>query len=672
MNLRTTAFFFAILGGLLFFRPPVYSQEAAGAVPMEEVVVTATRNTEAIRQVPANVSVISAREIEKSGATSIVEVLEKLESIQVRTYSGNPSQAVVDLRGFGGDSPFGKTLVLLDGKRLNNPDMQSINWLQTSLSNIERIEVVRGAGSVLYGDSALAGVINIITKKGIGKPEAQASISGGSYGLHDEQAGIRGAQGRISYSLNGENQGMEGYRSRSTYTSRGGGLNVGYSGTEAWNASFALSYNRTDFELPGSLTKAQYERDRRQAANPDDDGVNTDFHANLSLDARFGDAGSLSLPFLYGSKEITANYRSMAAYSEVDLDTYAFTPRYVLARNLFNHLNTLTVGLDYYDEELDKDGFGDREQREKINTAEFSRKSLGVYARNELFVLEDLILTLGYRTERAKIEGRERLADGTLAIPDSEKVHHAEAFESALTWMFGEKSKAFAKYATVFRYPFLDEQASYYGFGAGWDQFQTDLDKEKGKTYEVGVLFYPLPNLSVDLTLYRIDMEDEIAWDGTANRNLDKTRHEGIELGASYRWEKVAKIYGQMSLRNAEFRSGPNSGNEIPLVSKIIGSAGVIFYLPWGLELNPEMRYVGEAYPGGDNANAAEKIDDYAFLNLFLTYRTTLKDLKISAFAGVENLTDEKEALVYYYPYSGSSYYPLPGITAKGGIALKF
>ena len=229
-----------VLIGWLFFCPPAHSQQATGAVPMEEVVVTATRDTEEVRSVPANVSVITAKDIEESGATSLVEVLQKLESIQVRTYSGNPSQATIDLRGFGGDNPSGKTLVLLDGKRLNNPDMNSINWLQISLSNIEKVEVIRGAGSVLYGDSAIAGVINVITKKGEGKPEVSASVIGGSYGLHDEQVGIRGSQGKVSYALNGENSGMQGYRDRSTYTSRGAGLNLGYSGGEFWNASFAL------------------------------------------------------------------------------------------------------------------------------------------------------------------------------------------------------------------------------------------------------------------------------------------------------------------------------------------------------------------------------------------------------------------------------------------------
>ncbi|NTW16932.1 MAG: TonB-dependent receptor, partial [Syntrophaceae bacterium] len=174
-------------------------------IVMDEVVVTATRDTEEIRKVPANVSVITAEQIEKSGATTIPEILEKLESIQFRSYSGNASQSAMDMRGFGGDNPFGKTLIMLDGRRLNRPDMSSINWLQVPLNNVERIEVVRGASSVLYGDAAIGGVINIITKKGDGPPKFNASVIAGRYGLHDERVSVSGSTDKWTYALNGEN-----------------------------------------------------------------------------------------------------------------------------------------------------------------------------------------------------------------------------------------------------------------------------------------------------------------------------------------------------------------------------------------------------------------------------------------------------------------------------------
>jgi len=111
--------------------PGVKSRGEAPALRMEEVVVTATRDWEEVRKVPADVSVITEADIKKSGATSLVEVLEKLEGIQIRSYSGQSPQSMVDLRGFGGENPFGKTLVLIDGRRQNRPDMSSNNWFQS-------------------------------------------------------------------------------------------------------------------------------------------------------------------------------------------------------------------------------------------------------------------------------------------------------------------------------------------------------------------------------------------------------------------------------------------------------------------------------------------------------------------------------------------------------------
>lgn len=659
-------FLIGIVVGVSILVAPFAAQAGDGTLTLEEVVVTATRDREEVRNIPAHVTIITAEDIRQTGATSIVEVLEQVGSINVRTYSGNPSQASIDMRGFGGDNPYGKTLVMLDGRRLNRPDMASVNWLQIPVGAIERIEVVRGGGSVLYGEGAVAGVIHIITKRGTGTPAIEASAIAGSYGLHDEMIGISGSEGRLTYAVNGENQKTFGYRDRSRFSSCGAGVDLGYDATEALNFSFGLSYNETEYDLPGSLTKAQYEADRRQAGNPDDEGENDYLNANLGIEAFVGEYGSLTVDLLYGNKGITADYASYASYSVVEIDTYGITPKYVFEGDLFGCGNKLVCGVDYYYEELDKDGFNDRGKTSKKNDARLSRESLGLYIRDELYVLDDLILTLGYRQERAEIKGAESQADGT-PIFDERKVHHGEAVESALTWLVGKRSKFFVKYATVYRYPFLDEQASYYGFA--WDSFLTDLEKEKGTTYEAGTTLYPVENLMVSLTLFRINMCDEIVPNASwVNENLDETRHEGAEFDISYLWGDRVRLYGNVTYHNAEFRNGANAGKTVPLVPETTVNAGVVIDLPWHLELRPEMKYVGASYQGGDNSNTAEKVDRYTRFDVLLSYRPEpAGNYRFSAFVGAENLTDERHALINY-----GGYYPLPGITVKGGISVNF
>lgn len=260
-------------------------------VTLEEVIVTATRDAQEVRKTPANVTVITAADIEKTGATTVVEVLDRLEGIQFRTFSGNPSQAYIDMRGTGGDNPFGKTLVMLDGRRLNRTDMASINWLQTPVHMIERIEIVRGPGSVLYGDAAIGGVINIIPKKGKGRPVANASVLAGSYGLHNERIGVTGAAGSWTYALVGENNFSSGYRDRSKYAAQGGGFDVGYAAHDLLNVSLGVSFNRTDYQMPGALTKDQMRQDRRQYQpampayfmNANDNNDGRDKYTNVNL-----------------------------------------------------------------------------------------------------------------------------------------------------------------------------------------------------------------------------------------------------------------------------------------------------------------------------------------------------------------------------------------------------
>ena len=651
----------------LFLPASISAQEKENVVTMEEVVVTATRDKEEIRKIPANVSVITAKDIEESGATSIVEVLENLASINFISWSGNPSQAYVDMRGFGGDNPFGKTLVMLDGRRLNRPDMSGVNWLQIPVSNIEKIEVVRGTSSVLYGDASVAGVINIITKKGRDKPTVNASVIGGSYGLHNERAGITGSTGRFSYALNGENQKTFGYRQRSKFSSKDAGFDIGYDANDYFNVSFGASFNRTDFDLPGSLTKAQKEENPRQAGNLNDDGSNEYVNANLKVKSFLGDFGSFNINFMYGKKDITADMASWNTYAVTGINTYGVTPRYIYEEEFFGHNNKVILGFDYYYETLDKDKFSDKEKENKTHEAELTKENMGYYIRDEFNIFDELMLNIGYRNERTKIKGKEtKMSDGSIVF-DDKKIHKGEAYEASLLYLIGKKSKVFAKYATVYRYPFLDEQAAYSGYGS--DRFLPDLEKEKGKSTEVGTQFDPIENMKIGLTLFRIDMEDEIVYNSSTSRNenLDKTRREGAEFSISYKLGKVGKFYGNFTYHDAEFTNGQYNGKKMFLVPKKMANTGLEICLPRAFTLRPEMRYVGKCYQGGDKANTSEQMNDYTLYDLFLFYKPEFDNFEISAFLGVENLTDEKHSII-----SWGGYYPQPGITAKGGISFMF
>ena len=313
-----------------------------------------------------------------------------------------------------------------------------------------------------------------------------------------------------------------------------------------------------------------------------------------------------------------------------------------------------------------------------------TRDSLGYYVRDEFSILKNLIFSAGYRFEQASISGSNTdFFTSSNSFTDTKNTYNAEAYEAGLTWLWGKKSKVFAKYATVYRIPFLDEVASFNGGGGG---FLTNLDKEKGISMETGTEFYPLENLKIGLTLFRIDMEDEIQYVGFFptgyNQNTGSTRHDGAEVSLSYLWEKYARLYGNFTYHKATYEEPvpgyQNNKKELWLVPNQMANVGLEIYLPYNLMLRPEIRYVGDSFLSQDYNNTGEKLDSYTLINLYLSYKPSFGKLHMTAFCGVENLGNVNYSsfgsynVPGYGPGAPSTYYPMPGITFKGGLSFEF
>jgi len=496
---------------------------------------------------------------------------------------------------------------------------------------------------------------------------------------------------RWTYALNGENNFSFGYRERSKLSSQGGGFDAGYNAGDLLNVNLGVSFNKTDFQMPGGLTKAQIEQDRRQYqpatpanwsnAAPDDDASDKYTNVNLGIRSRFGAGGQAEINFLYGRKDLQSNTPSWSSgsFSDTGMDTYGITPKYILAGELFGFRNKVIAGLDYYREPYKKEFFSSRERTTKTGWADLTRESLGAYIRDEFSLLKNLILNAGYRTEQTTIEGSSTdLLTPANSFSNREKTYHAGAYEAGLTWLPGKQSKVFTKVATVYRMPFLDEVASFNGFGGS--SFLMDLEQEKGFSMEAGMEFHPLDNLKAGLTLFRIDMEDEIQyvyttpWTGH-NRNIGKSRHDGMEVSLSWLWEKRFRVYGNYTYHMATVEDGVYSKKQIPLTPNHMANAGMEIYLPWNLTLRPEVRYVSEAYLSQDFDNNTEKLEAYILYNLYLSYKPSVRSVGVTLFFGVENLTDVKYAVFGSDNVSWggiNTYYPMPGITFKGGVSLEF
>jgi outer membrane cobalamin receptor len=194
-------------------------------VKLPEVVVTATKTEKDPKDVTQSVTVITADDIKKSGATTAGEAIQNTVGMRIRDNGPEGAEASVSIRG----ATSAQVLVLLDGRRLNSPRTGGYNLsdLPVPLDSIERIEIVRGPSSALYGADAAGGVVNIITKKPK-ESKTTAEASAGSHGYDLLAIRNQGSVRLFSYSLSADRETSDGYRANSNLDQARTGGSIGY------------------------------------------------------------------------------------------------------------------------------------------------------------------------------------------------------------------------------------------------------------------------------------------------------------------------------------------------------------------------------------------------------------------------------------------------------------
>jgi iron complex outermembrane receptor protein len=247
---------------------------ASPAQSNDAVVITATRFPEDVRRLPASVTVLEAIDIERSAARTLPELLAEQPGLNMRDFFGNNAAGTsVDLRGFGITGPQ-NTLMLVDGRRISDFDLSGVQWAAIPLATIERIEILRGAGAVLYGDGATAGVVNIITRSPLKQgPRAEALGRIASYGTAEGQ--LYGSRAGASFGINASIYGYDadGYRRNNRNQQENLATNMRWGFGESY-ADLRFGMDRQKLRLPGARTVQpsiglnQYATDPRGAQTP--------------------------------------------------------------------------------------------------------------------------------------------------------------------------------------------------------------------------------------------------------------------------------------------------------------------------------------------------------------------------------------------------------------------
>jgi iron complex outermembrane receptor protein len=653
-------------------------KEKKSIVTMEEVVVTGTRTEQNIERIPANVTVIDEEEIENSNAKDVVDLLRSEEGVIVRDLLGNGKTSQVDLRGFGETGPY-NTLVLVDGRRVNAIDLSGVDWTQIPLEQIERIEIVRGTGTVLYGDNAVGGVINIRTKMPSDTLAFSIGSSFGSYGRNKKKISMSRRFGNVGTSLFGSFDSTDGYRPFNEFNRENFGGKIVFDLTEFLSWDISGSYHKDDYDLPGPLTEAQYATDRKMNANPLDEASSEDFYLKNGFDLELREYGSIITDFSYRNRESEATFPDPTGVfpqgSSSKAETWSITPRYVWDRKILSYENTFIAGVDLYWAQQDVNSFGGFNVPLSTQTgiSRIERDSFGLYFNDEFSILEDLILSFGARHEVVKYDLSQRdLSAFPLAPLDAKITKRDNAYSAGLTYLYGDRSSLFARANRSLRFPLTDEVA--YIDWVSWKILaNTDLEPQTGNHYELGVKNYFTSGILGNVTLFRADIDNELFFNPLtfSNENHPETLHQGIEIGIKAELSRKLTLFGNYTHKRAEFEKDPYQNNEIPAVPRHKANLGFrIYHLLPGLIFSTAYHYVGSRHAISDQANNFQKLDPYYSINARVSYQKKL----LKAFIGVNNITNQKyaEYAVMDSFLTTRNFYPSPERNWVAGLEVIF
>jgi iron complex outermembrane receptor protein len=633
-------------------------------IKLEEVVVTATRYEEQPSKVPANITVITEKDIKNSSAQNIPELLKTEIGIQVNDITGNRRNYTVDLRGFGETAPL-NTLVLVDGRRINQPDLSGVDWTEIPLERVKRIEIIRGGrGSILYGDNATGGVINIITKEG-DTFKAGGELSAGSYGTFKSSAYLNGSSNGLSISLTGNYLTSDGYRDNSSTEAKDVGLNASYTPKDFIKLYFSTGYHKDTTGLPGALKESDFAAgaSRTDSKHPDDYMDVEDYYFKFVPEVSFLDDNIFKIDTSFRKRAFlsfsSGDFGNFLGDSEIK--TVIVSPQILFNNTIGVAKNTLTLGVDYVKADNDIVNRSLFFGVSSIGLFDLQKKNYGYYLHDEINILDRLYLSGGYRYDRVEFTFNP-------STPNEETDMHKDLFTAGINYTFYKKSYIYLSFSRSFRYPLLDELYSFFT-----NTVNTDLVPQSTDDYEVGIRHYFTDDIYAHLNFFRIDTDKEIFFNPITytNENMDgKTRRDGIEISFFVKPIEWLTLRAGYAYLDAEIKEGTFKGKEVPNVPKHKASLDVVTFLGRGFTFALNGVYVAERPFISDFTNDFGDQESYLVLNSKINYHWKY----LNAFLNINNLTNTKYSefgVIGGFPIE-KAFYPSPRINFLAGVTIDF
>ncbi len=584
-------------------KQPAPGQADAGK---DEILVTATRTERSVHDIPASVQVIDGETIKRANATGLGELFRAAVGLDLQGGGFPGEQAILNVRGMTAGYQSPHVLVLVDGRRINDQYQSSVEMGQLPADNIERIEIIRGPASALYGSNAEGGVINIITKKGTGKPETRISAEGGDFNTQRYKMSHGGQKGDFDYFVTGSYFDTDGYMRNSDGTKRDWSA-MNFTGNFGWQVGRDSELRLGAGNYSGEGTDEQSERKARRDYEDLVYSLKWDKNRDAKLRVRAYRNGEHS--------EYAWKHSGTGIYDMYTVGGEAQQSLWVAERNL------VTVGAEGRQDNVDID--------EVLGPTKQDATTTGVYGQDEIRLNDQWQLTMGLRDDYNEDYGSElspRL--GILYKPS-------------------KNNEIFASANRAHRAPSLSDKYVRVEYNGLLFQGNPDLNPETVTAYEVGTRCRFGENATAELSVFFNDMKDTFDFlmdpDGQfRNHNVTRSRAAGFETGVRWMCIRNLTLFANWTFTDGkydEYLPDPTvEGNEIAFLARDRLGFGLDFATSKGLASQVECSYAGPRYIDAQNT-ADTRLDGYVVVN----WRSSVELFKrVRLMLNINNLFDEK------------------------------
>lgn len=644
--------FLFVLFSLIIFSKITFAQnsiiqktDTSGFYRMNEVVISATKTLSNSIELANSISVIDSVQISNSNSNNVFNVLKNETGISFTGQGGNGTLSNLYIRGANSSH----TLVLIDGVEVNltNDPSGVYDFSALPIDNIDRIEILRGPQSTLYGSDALAGVINIITKKGSGSSKFSLLTEGGSYNSYKAQLGVNGSLQKLNYSIALSRTGSDGFSNASEKYG-----NTEKDGYTFNNLSSIIGYNITEnaeVNLYTRFTKSESDYDQFGGAFGDD----PTYVFNQEEFFVRGEGKVKSLNGMWDQKLGISFFRNVRKYS---YDTSASNIFY--SHSLYDgrkykldwqndfqitESNLLTGGVDFEYEEMSSEYFS------------FNYVGLPDYA--SIFPLRNSKTISGYLQHQINIDKRFFASIG-LRVDDHNQFGSQFTYRFAPAYLILETStKIKATLGTGFKAPSL-----FYLYDSSYGNEK--LNPEKSFGWDIGVeQFLSQDDFSIGVTYFNNKFSDMFGFDNVTFKtiNINKAETNGVEVFTKAIFFNSLIVKANYTYTKALDKSENTPSFDQKLLRRPENKIGLLIDYSFLQKagINSEFIWVGSREDFDFSTFTRVEMKNYLLVN-FAAHYNLFNFLRLNV--RIENLLDTDYEEVFGYGTAGLSFY--------GGIQL--